>query len=41
MWNLKKIQQTSDYNKKADSQTLRTNLWLPVGEERGDGARES
>ena len=30
MWNLKKKQQTSEYNKtEPDSQ--RTNLWLPVG----------
>ena len=39
-WNLKKIKQTSEYNKnETDSQMSRTNQWLPVGKGKGEGAR--
>ena len=37
---IQKIKQTSEYNKKeTDSQTYRTNEWLPVGTRNGGGER--
>ena len=38
IYEILKIQQTGEYNKKAaDSQIQRTNQWLPVGRGRGEG----
>ena len=40
MWNLKKVQQTSEYNpQKADSPKWRTNKWFLMGRGKGGGAR--
>ena len=38
MWNLKKKKNgTSEFIYKTDSQTQKTNLWLPKGKDGGEG----
>ena len=37
MWNLKNNASESIYKTKTDSQTRKTNLWLPKGKGRRDG----
>ena len=39
MWNLKKKKDTNEliYKIETDSQTLKTNLWLPKGKSGGEG----